>query len=156
MAAVISGDTVFFFGGRFNDLHTLDMVSMEWNQVHGSYPDDVGIPSWRVCHTFTLISDTKAVLFGGTQNHYNTLGDCWILDLQKAKRPQEEPASFWTKCLHHGSPYQKEKRDGTTLNKLTMRQRHTAVLEPYSKRLWVIGGNIYFREGEGNDDDIEM
>ena len=109
------------------------------------------MPSVREFHTLTLISETKAVLFGGSEGQHGTLGDCWLLDLVKAKRPQEDPSSIWTKCLHHGRPYRKRTRSGTALQKLTMRQKHSATLEPYSQRLWIMGGNIYY----GEDDDME-
>ena len=140
-ATIISGDTVYLFGGRynephifgskcFNDLHVLDMVSMEWRVVHGSSHNAEGIPSAREFHTLTAVSVTHAVLFGGSKGHLYR-GDCWILDLVKASTSCEEnPASIWTSCLHHGRPYHKRRK-----LKLPERAKHITVLELYSKRI---------------------
>ena len=153
-ATIVSGDTVYLFGGRIydphlfgskclNDLHALDMVNMEWRLVHGHTYDADGTPPAREFHTLTVVSDTHAVLFGGRKEHLYR-GDCWILDMVNAKEPcQENPSSIWTKCLHHGRPYCK-KRDGETLQKLPHRGKHSAVMEPYSKRIWIIGGVVHF------------
>ena len=144
---IISGDTVFLFGGAYhdtlNDLHTLDMVAMEWRQVHGSSTDASGVPSVRKDHSLTIISADIAVLFGGTctgkedsTGEFDFLGDCWILDLVKAKSLIEESSSIWTRCRHHETP---DPYDGG-------RYKHAAVLEPYSQRLWIIGGSYHYED----------
>ena len=148
---IISGDTVYLFGGRynephifgskcFNDLHVLNMVSMEWRLVQGSWHDAEGIPPAREFHTLTILSDTHAILFGGSKGHLYR-GDCWILDLVKASKAscEDNPSSIWTDCLHHGRPYRKQKKQ-----KLPERAKHSALLEPYSKRIWIIGGVVHF------------
>ena len=69
-ATIISGDTVYLFGGRynephifgskcFNDLHALDMVNMEWRLVHGHTYDNEKIPPAREFHTLTAISGVQ-------------------------------------------------------------------------------------------------
>ena len=155
-ATIVSGDTVvYLFGGHIydphlfgskclNDLHALDMVNMEWRLVHAHTYDAYGTPPAREFHTLTAVSDTHAVLFGGRKGHLYR-GDCWILDMLNAKEScQENPASMWTKCLHHGKPYRKKKSYGGILQKLPERGKHSAVLEPYSKRIWIIGGVVHF------------
>ena len=84
--------------------------------------------------------DTHAVLFGGSKGHLYR-GDCWIFYLVIASTSCEEnPASIWTNCLHHGRPYRKKEE----AFKLPERAKHSAVLEPYSKRIWIIGGVVHF------------
>ena len=146
---IVSGDTVFLFGGigyeqpqLYNDLFTLDMVSKQWKRVHATMPMGEGmsaagqrcqmssgtVPSRWGCHTLTRISATTAVLFGafspqGALSYGSeAIDDCWLLDLESAKQ-LKGPTSIWTRVQNH-----------------FLRWSHVAVQEPASKGLWVIGG----------------
>lgn len=120
--------TVFLFGGfnggkRYNDLYTLNLDDMRWTQIHGL---DYGIghngkdlpqPKGMDGRTLTRFNEGTAVLFGGYGKH-----NSWLLDLEKIKR-RNETSLIWTRIPDH-----------------LPRRLHAAVLEPVSKRLWVIGG----------------
>ena len=106
-----------------NELFALDIENMRWSKV---YQDD-GTDSWpcgRFKTSFTRISPNRAVLYGGLKGNGDDymLGDCWLLDLEKTKEGIDNP---WTRCRHH----EKE-----------IRLQHSAVLEPESQRLWILGG----------------
>ena len=62
-------------------------------QVHPGAIDEgaCGLPCGRSWHSFTRISSTAAVLFGGYDSDYNPLGDCWMLDTAKCKAALQEP-----------------------------------------------------------------
>ena len=123
----ISGNTAFLFGGKEahglkNDLFTLDMVTMTWTEVHPQL-EHLGelVPERRQLHSMTLISSEVAILLGG----YGPFGqtDCWILDTAKALRGDfAGPPSIW-------------KRQKKTI---IGRADHYAVIEPVSKRLWIL------------------
>ena len=142
---IISDETVFLFGGSrlhthmlisiFNDLHTLDMSTMIWRKVHGNMTNlttETG-PKGS-CHaqqyTFTCISESAAVLFGEscseayTGNSWKDIydDDCWHLNLQNTKQ-NKESSSIWTKIPISYPRY-----------------GHASLLQPLSKRLWIIGG----------------
>ena len=69
----------------------------------------------------TLISSEAAVLFGG-----NVTGACWIWNTGKLLSGEFDTSlSLWKHCSHH-----ENKRVG-----------HASVLEPVSKRLWILGGS---------------
>ena len=97
-----------------------------------------GLPCGRSWHTLTRISPTAAVLFGGYDSDWTPLCDCWLLDTARCRAaaapgqgPLGEPTSLWRRCRHQEmSPHY----DGSA------RLWHAAVLEPVSRRLWVIGG----------------
>ena len=74
----------------------------------------------------TLISPRKAVLFGGSAGNLKAIDDCWILDVEKIRTGSfEEPSSLWKQYpLMEGEA----------------RWLHSGVLEPVSKRLWILGG----------------
>ena len=106
-----------------NDLYSLDLKDMTWMRVHPSVREE-GIPHCRVFHSMTLISSEAAILFGGCD--LDSYKDCWILNTGKLLRCEfDTPSSLWKHCSHHDE---------------YKRAMHTAVLEPISKRLWIIGG----------------
>ena len=116
---IISDDTVFLLGGYLwktcIDLYTLDMTTMRWTRVHGNtllWPK-------MVDYSFTLVSKSTAVMYGSGKAN---ISECWVLNLENAKQ-LKEPAAIWTKIPNHFP-----------------RSWHTAVLEPVSKSLWVMGG----------------
>ena len=138
----ICDNTAFLFGGLsngpdgveflLNDLYTLDMVSMTWTQVNSSLKGDIadGFPEPRAGHSMTLISTEVAVLFGGTVSPGHASGDCWILNAGMVLRGEFETPSLWRRSKEHES---RSIRGAT-------RKIHSAVVEPISKRLWIIGG----------------
>ena len=134
-STVVKNDAVFLFGGRslpewhlLNDLYMLDLTTMKWKVVHGSSYETPAIPSARYGHTITPISQSTAVLLGGSVGRWPSLGeyaeDCWLLDLGKAKQ-EKEVTSIWTQIK---------------LGNFYGRAFHKAVLEPVSQRLWLMGG----------------
>ena len=128
---ILSGDTVFLFGGNvenqgLNDLYIFDMVGLRWKLVHGPLSGDAFIdvvPKGRFAHTMTCINQSAAVVHGGVDSHWKMLGECWVLDLNKAKQ-LHEPSSIWTLQSKSWSK----------------RACHAAVLEPISRRLWLTNG----------------
>ena len=134
---VISGTDMYLFGGGsehdcLNDLHRLDMLEMEFSLVHPSSEDeDDYLPTGRCYHTMTLISPKAAVVFGGEDEREGVLGDCWLLDLDAAKQPMWEVTSLWKRYWCH-DPCRPDEDD--------KRSEHSAVLEPESQRLWIMGG----------------
>ena len=136
---IIHDDTVFLFGGVrdrspndayycSNDLHILNMKHMIWKKVHDNIstvegPDKEGMKTGR--YTLTLVNQSTAVLIGMCYViETNTfVDDCWLLNLHNAMQFMI-PSSIWTKV------------DGNFA-----RVYHAAILQPMSKRLWVIGGH---------------
>lgn len=122
---IVSGDQAILFGGKgdhdMNDLYSLNLEDMTWKQVHPSVREmGIPIPECRGVHNMTLISPEAAVLFGG-----NLTAECWILNTAKLISGEfDTPSSLWKHCSHH-----ENKRFG-----------HAAVVEPISKRLWILGG----------------
>ena len=131
---IIRDETVFLFGGNevfqnttYNDLHTLDMSNMTWRKVHGNLTTGTGPKGSNnnSQYTFTCISESAAVLFGAlSTNNWKEPweDDSWFLNLQSAMQISES-GSIWTK-IPISYP----------------RISHASVLQPLSKRLWIIGG----------------
>ena len=151
-SSFIQGKTAFIFGGnhnnlisainhnvnRRNDLIILDLETMILRQVHGS-SNAWGLPSKRAWHSMTKISSVKAVLYGG----YYERNDCWILDVKKALQGKfVEASSLWTEC-----------RATDSKEELPVRESHSAVIEPKSKRLYILGG---YSGSSGTSYDIDM
>ncbi|KAK7789707.1 hypothetical protein R5R35_012308 [Gryllus longicercus] len=100
------GDKVYIFGGRFlgtrtNDLHCLDMETMKWsgNLTKPFEPGPVG-RSW---HSFTFVSPTQAVLYGGLNQFNSVLNDCWMMHIG----PEGPYDISWTEVplpYDHGEP----------------------------------------------------
>lgn len=88
-AADISGHKVFVFGGRsgnmrHNDLHCLDMDKMQWS---GNLTQPFQLsPEGRSWHSFTFVTDTRAVVYGGFSQYNTVLSDCWLLDVTPTAR----------------------------------------------------------------------
>ena len=123
-AVFFEGPAVAFEGGSYNDLHLLDMPSMMWKRVHGNMPNGQG-PK-RCCsprYTFTTICHSTAAMIGTYYDSDILTDDGWLLNLHKAKKLMD-PSSIWTKIT----------------NPFLVRDSHAAVLQPLSKRLWLIGG----------------
>ena len=129
-STTISGSTAFLFGGvtdnyhLLNDLYMLDMVELRWKRIHGPLAGDTDVPCARIGHSMTQMNKKVAVVYGGWSNIGEKLGDCWVLDLNKAKQLQD-PSSIWSL----------QSKTGDT------RAFHASVLEPTSLRLWLIGGD---------------
>ena len=134
------GDTAFIFGGRstghsLNDLHTLDMVCMHWNQVHPSLTGIAaeGVPVGRGGHSMTQVSSDAAALFGGGgDDPHSPFRDCWLLKTGMVLRGKfERPSSLRERCEQH---------ELSLINRAANHIMHSAVVEPISKRLWILGG----------------
>ena len=110
----------------YNTIVLLNLANMTWIEVSSnglSCNEDAGVwPEPRWLHTLTRVSDKTAILYGGRGRR--TLGGCWMLNIE-AVISQANPKTFWTRCLHH---------EGHN------RDSHTAVMEPSSGRLWIVGG----------------
>ena len=68
-----------------NDLFTLDMVSLRWNEVHPSLAAARGLPEPRAGHSMTQVSSDAAVLFRGFHPPQPSR-DCWLLNVAKVLR----------------------------------------------------------------------
>ncbi|KAK2152233.1 hypothetical protein LSH36_334g00012 [Paralvinella palmiformis] len=81
-ATVCIRNMVYLFGGRhcdrrLNDLYVLDIHAIEWTRLITS-----GLsPPGRSWHTFTAISPSHIVLYGGYSQQRITLNDIWMLDV---------------------------------------------------------------------------
>ena len=140
--SIVSGDTVFLFGGRgdlpdqeeekLSDLHILDMSTMRWKKVHDNVPILRKLPTLMgIRFTFTRVSDSTAILYGEYTSFF-------VLDLNKAKQLQD-PWAIWTQVPHKFP-----------------RSSHASVLEPVSQRLWIIGGYIGLENGRITSDILEI
>ena len=137
-STVISGDTLYLFGGfsnrdgYVNDLHVLDMVSMRWAKVHGNILDN-NVPCNESNGKFTLVSQSMAMLYLSPSEDgvdSRSFESCWLLNLEKAKQLMD-PSSIWTKIPPHFS------RPAIA----------TTVFEPVSRSLWITGGYIQNPDG---------
>lgn len=150
----ISGDTAFLFGGAqntvqdvMNDLHTLNMLDLTWTQVHPSLEGKAadGFPEPRAGHSMTQVSSNAAVLFAGYDrcSPCHPHRDCWLLNIDKVlqgniDKPRElfvhgHGRGLWERCHQH---------EEVLPPKIASRMLHSAVIEPISKRLWILGGLI--------------
>ena len=139
-STIISGKTVFLFGGfdaqlhALNDLYTMDMDRMIWKKVHGNMLGNCRFPQ---CHkitimnvlfpqhnSFTQISQSMALLIA--DGNVTSTNDMWLLNLAKAQeiwRHMDATSSIWTKISGQFNRY-----------------GHATVLEPESRSVWVMGG----------------
>lgn len=81
-AAAKLGNVAYIFGGRYlerrrNDLHALDMDTLEWSD---SIPTTGNVPEGRTWHSLSAVSDKHLFLYGGFNNMEEALGDAYILD----------------------------------------------------------------------------
>jgi len=89
IAGFVFQSRVFIFGGRLldnrmNDMYALDLDSMSWSEnLNGHNAGSQSLPSGRSWHSFTLISPTSAILYGGLSSEGQVLGDCWIYHIEK-------------------------------------------------------------------------
>ena len=131
---------------EYNDFHILDLDSLTWRQVHGNNEERLPMQQF---HTLTSISNSFAVLYGVAWRipfplpfemlvPWRCIDDCWILDLQKAKRGLSRSA-IWTRMRSH-----------------MLRADHAATLEPVSQTLWVIAGDENPRNTELTSNIIKM
>ncbi|CAH3046793.1 unnamed protein product [Porites evermanni] len=71
----------YLFGGRYmerrrNDLHSLNMDTLEWS---GSISTMGNVPQGRSWHSLSPVSDKHLFLYGGYNNDQDVLGDAYIL-----------------------------------------------------------------------------
>lgn len=79
-AAAQVGDQVFIFGGRhqhsrLNDIHRLDLDAMQWSGALATVGEK---PRGRSWHSFTALSASRIVLYGGFSQTEEPLADCWL------------------------------------------------------------------------------
>ena len=88
----------------------------------------------------TQVSPSAAVLFGGFHPPHPRK-DCWLLNIARALQHETDggdddarcSSPLWERCRQHeqGMPAM-----------IASRMWHSAVIEPLSKRLWILGGLI--------------
>jgi len=83
---------------RLNDLHCLDLVTMQWTLVMADTGAEVStVPRGRSWQSVTMVETGKAeaglLLYGGFDNSLAALSDCWRIDL--ASQPPT-----WIRCPH--------------------------------------------------------
>lgn len=106
-AATLIKNTVYVFGGRhqnsrMNDLHCLNMDTMEWN---GPLAVEGVLPEGRSWHSLNALSDNYLVLYGGFSQNDVPLSDCWVLDLSIMKWKKvdlgfSKPRLWHTACVN--------------------------------------------------------
>ena len=122
-----------------NDLYILDLDKMIWKAIRGS-KDLVNAKIWpgaRRHHSLTPISKKFAVLYGG--HGHGHIGDCWLLNIQECISEMNAEKT-WTQCKHHVAD---------------KRSNHKSVIEPSSKRVWIVGGSVN-NEGQYSDHITEL
>lgn len=84
---------------RLNDLHCLDLETMQWSLVMADTGNGQvdSVPRGRSWQSVTMVETGKAeaglLLYGGFDNTLAALGDCWRIDL--ASQPPT-----WIRCPH--------------------------------------------------------
>ena len=108
-----------------NDLYILNMDSMVWTEV--SISANIGAwPQGRRQPSIISVSPKKAVLSGGFEcDRGINLTDCWMLNIEHCMY-EETGKEIWTRCGHHEDALEVSCRE--------------AILEPSSKRIWLVGG----------------
>jgi len=103
-SATRAGTNAYIFGGRhmetrLNDLHCLDLETMQWSLVMADTGNGLvdSVPRGRSWQSVTMVETGKAeaglLLYGGFDNTLAALGDCWRIDL--ASQPPT-----WIRCPH--------------------------------------------------------
>ena len=130
-----SQSLALLFGGYYrpdntsykNDLYILNMDSMVWSEVSNSA--NIGAwPQGRYQPSIISVSPKKAVLSGGWHSNSSrliALKDCWMLNIEHCIA-EETGEEIWTRCCHHEDAMEVFHR--------------RAILEPSSKRIWLVGG----------------
>ena len=132
-----------------NDLYILRLGDCEWIRAHRSIISR-GIPRKRAEHSLTLVSPKTAVLFGGSKRSADPMipseadfgyGDCWILNTERLLNYDfdlYEDITYHPSCLWKRCWYQENRPSSLDAT----RHCHKAVVEPVSKRLWILGGSL--------------
>ena len=87
-------DTIALHGGQGMQkrLTSIDVLRRQASGV--DFPPD-SVPQTRMCHTFTNISDTEALLIGGRLSPSHALTECWLIKSGKWQQVQDlSPARF--------------------------------------------------------------
>lgn len=108
-AAALVNNIVYIFGGRhqnsrLNDLHCLNMDTMEWSGPLPVQGSDGVLPEGRSWHSLNALSENSLVLYGGFSQNDMPLSDCWILDLSIMKWKKvdlgfSKPRLWHTACV---------------------------------------------------------
>ena len=139
---IVKDDAVFLWGGACvrlsggsvddqfrNDLHVLNMKTMTWTGIHEDLPPGTG-PGKERGHTASRISHSRAVFITAFSIKSNkSYGDeCWLLNLENVKKPTDI-SQVWSRVPTH-----------------IMRSGSESVMDPVSKKLWLIGGRDVDRD----------
>jgi len=102
----VVGTKAYVFGGRhgdfrLNDLHCLDLESLEWSELVADTGRASGVShivpagrSWQTMVSLeTGLEEGGLILYGGFDNSLSALSDCWRMDL--SARPLQ-----WVRCQH--------------------------------------------------------
>ena len=127
------GSYAIVFGGCgqgkcLNDLFLLNLDNMSWQAVPVTGLTGLTLfglwPETRMYHSLTKITSKSAVLFGGIDRSIEILGHSWLLNIEAAVS-QSNPDRIWIRCEHDEN---------------LGRAYHSAIKEPSSGRLWIVGG----------------
>ena len=118
----------------------------------------------------TLMSEGKAILFGGIKDaEFQPIRNCWLLDIAKVIKGEfTKPSSLWEHCEQHEGYLRALSMPGSlreapelkVMDNISsagargfIRMGHSAVVEPVSKRLWILGGVV---DGRITDEMLSM
>ncbi|XP_038072124.1 kelch domain-containing protein 2-like [Patiria miniata] len=108
-AVAVIGNRGYVFGGRFedvrmNDLHVLNLDSMEW--VGSIQPASEDIPTGRSWHCMAPVSDRHLLVYGGYSSGRPTdckpLNDVWVFDVENHTWHQQKSLPSETRMWHTG------------------------------------------------------
>ena len=142
-----SRSLAFVFGGyngvereRLNDIFFLDMDTMKWEYVSpaNGLVNSEKWPKYRSRHSLTMVSPKAAVLFGGTAGVM--FNDCWLLNIDECIS-KSGTKDIWTR-------YEFRQYD--------LLEFHKAILEPSSRRVWMLGGTSYISNPKCTDNIREL
>ena len=122
-------DKAYVFGGRLlskrlNDMYSLDLNTFNWSHVRHKTAENKLEPKGRSWHSFTVMGDDHALLYGGMDTDNQILADCWLFHV---------PTSTFKACNFDRGPL----------------LWHRAVVESNTGSLWLIGGlrtNIFAQD----------
>lgn len=106
-AAAVMNEKVYIFGGRhdrfrLNDLHCLEMKTMNWS---GEITVNGPVPEGRSWHSLTALSERFLILYGGFSQNNVALCDCWMFDTKLQNwllvdLPFNKPRLWHCACLN--------------------------------------------------------
>ncbi|XP_022091359.1 kelch domain-containing protein 2-like [Acanthaster planci] len=102
-AAAVIGNKGYLFGGRFegsrmNDLHVLNLDTLQW--VESLNPVSGDIPMGRSWHCMAPVSDRHLLVYGGYSTEGVPLNDVWVLDVENKTWHQQDSLPSDTRIWH--------------------------------------------------------